>query len=326
MVLVTGGAGFLGSHVCRRLLEEGEKVFILDNFSQGNAQLLKSVRMPDISDRVEFVSGDITDFDGTLAILKKYECEKIVHTAAITFIPAAVKNPRLAFAVNTVGSFNLLEAARLLDLKKFVYVSTSSTYGDFQYTPADEKHPLEPNDIYGATKLAADRIAVSYFRTYGLPASVVRTSSIYGPGDLEKRVAKNFTENALQGIPLELDGGGSQRRTFSYVKDVAEGISLAARSKKADGEVFNVCGSEDCSIRELAETVKSIIPGTEIKVTGARKVDTKRGSLDIRKAREVLGYEPRYDLLSGLKEYIKWTVNVYSPIFKLKIKNRPADM
>lgn len=324
MILVTGGAGFIGSHICRGLVEDGEKVVVFDNFSQAGIDMLKNIRIPDIKDNLEFVNGDITDFAAVTETMKKFRVEKIIHTAAITFIPTAVKNPSLTFKVNTLGSFNLLEASRVLGLKKFVYISTASTYGDFQYTPADERHPLEPKDIYGATKLAADRIAISYHRTYGLPVSILRTSSVYGPADLEKRVAKNFIENALIGVPLELHGGGTQRRTFSYVKDVAAGVVLATKSKKSDGEVFNICGKGDHSIMDLAETVKAFIPQTKIKQVGARSIDTKRGLLSISKAKKVLGYEPKYDLHAGIKEYIRWVADVYAPAFGLKIKNRPV--
>ncbi len=325
MVLVTGGAGFIGSHVCRKLVENGENVVVFDNFSQGKMDILKKLRLSDIQDKVALVNGDITDFDSIVKTLKKYKNEKIIHTAAITFIPTAVKNPSLTFKVNTVGTFNLLEAARQFDLSKFIYVSTSSSYGNFQYTPADEKHPLEPKDIYGATKLAADRITISYYRTYDLPVSILRTSSVYGPGDLEKRVAKNFIENAIQGVPLELHGGGVQRRNFSYVKDVAEGIVLASKLKESDGEVFNICGEGVYSIKELAEVVKKFVPGTVIKEVGARSIDTKRGDLDISKAKKKLGYKPKYNIETGINEYIRWVLDVYAPAFNLKIKNGLSD-
>lgn len=324
MVMVTGGMGFIGSHICRRLLEEGQDVIVFDKFGQAEIDLIKKVRMPDFGDQIKFVSGDITDFPFVFETLKKNEIKKIVHTAAITFIPTAIKKPSLAFNVNTVGSFNLLEASRILDIEKFVYISTASTYGDFQYTPADENHPLNPKDIYGASKAAADRIAASYYSTYGLPTTIIRTSSVYGPGDLEKRVAKNFIENALQGIPLELQGGGVQRRDFSYVSDVAMGMVLALNSQKANGEVFNITGGTDHSIKDLASVIKKFIPGSTINEMGARAVDVNRGQLDISKAKGILGYSPKYDLEKGVKEYIKWVVEVYSPIYNLKIKNQPV--
>lgn len=324
MVMVTGGAGFIGSYVCRRLLEEGEEVIVFDKFRQAEIELLKKVRMPDIYDKIKFVSGDITDFPFVFETLKENGVRKIIHTAAITFIPTAIKKPSLTFNVNTVGSFNLLEASRVLDIEKFVYISTASSYGDFQYTPADENHPLNPKDIYGASKAAADRIAASYYSTYGMPTVIIRTSSVYGPGDLEKRVVKNFIENALQGIPLELQGGGIQRRDFSYVADVALGMVLALNSQKANGEVFNITGGTDFSIKDLASIIKKFIPGSTIKEVGSRAVDVNRGQLDISKAKRVLGYSPKYDLEKGVKEYIKWVVDVYSPTFDLKIKNQPV--
>ncbi|MCK5699305.1 MAG: SDR family NAD(P)-dependent oxidoreductase [Candidatus Aenigmarchaeota archaeon] len=324
MVLVTGGLGFIGSHVCRELVRRKEKVVVFDNLSQGNLEFLKKVRMPDIYDKVTFVSGDITDFASVFETLKEYGIEKIVHTAAITFIPTAIKKPSLTFNVNTVGSFNLLEASRILDMKKFVYISTASTYGDFQYTPADEKHPLNPKDIYGATKVAADRLAYSYFQTYGLSASIVRTSAVYGPGDLERRAAKAFIENALQGVPMKLEGGGLQMRDFSYVKDVALGMVLALNSSESAGEAFNITGGSEYSVKDLAEMIRKYIPGSEIEVTGARKIDAKRGMLDISKAKRVLGYNPKYDLDAGIREYVKWMVEVYAPLFGLKVKNKPV--
>lgn len=324
MVLVTGGLGFIGSHVCRELVAQDERVVVFDNFSQGNFEFLKKVRMPDICDKVEFVSGDITDFAFVFETLKEHGIEKIIHTAAITFIPTAIKKPSLTFNVNTVGSFNLLEASRILDLDRFVYISTASTYGDFQYSPADEKHPLNPKDIYGATKVAADRLACSYFHTYGLSASIVRTSAVYGPGDLERRAAKAFIENALQGIPMKLEGGGLQMRDFSYVKDVASGMVLALNSSKSAGEAFNVTGGSEYSVKNLAETIHKYIPGSKIEVTDARKVDAKRGMLDISKAMRVLGYKPKYSFDAGIREYVRWMADVYAPLFGLKVKNPPV--
>jgi UDP-glucose 4-epimerase len=324
MIMITGGIGFLGSYICRELVKDGERVLVLDKFREAEIDFLKKIRMPDIGDEVEFVSGDITDFPFVFETLKKYEVQKIIHTAAITFIPTAVKKPSLTFNVNTVGSFNLLEAGRILDIEKFVYISTASIYGDFQYTPADEKHPLNPKDIYGASKAAADRLTASYYSTYKLPTVIVRTSSIYGPGDLEKRVAKNFIENALQALPLELHGGGVQRRDFSYVADVAKGVVLALASQRARGETFNITGGTDHSIKDLAVMVKKFIPKAEIKEVGARAVDVKRGRLDISKAEKTLGYNPEYDLEKGIKDYIRWITKIYAPIFNLEVKNLPV--
>ena len=318
MILVTGGAGFIGSHVVRRLLERGEEVIIYDNLRHGDVDFLKKLRFPDAEPKI--VLGDITDFAHVFQTLKKHEIEKIIHTAAITFIPTAIENPSLTFNVNTVGTFNLLEAGRILDLEKFIYISSASTYGDFQYTPADERHPLEAKDIYGATKAAADRIAMSYYRTYDMPVTVIRTTAVYGPGDLENRVVKQFIEKALQGIPLDLQGGGEQRRDFTYVEDVAKGFILALNSDKANGEAFNISGMHDYSIKELATVIKEFIPETEVEITEVRGVDARKGELDTSKAKKILGYESEYDLRRGVKETIKWFLDVYCPVFGIETK------
>lgn len=324
--MVTGGAGFIGSHVCRNIVESGEKVIILDNIKKEHLEHVKNVRMHDFYDKIEFIQADITKPEDVMRALKENSVKRIIHTAAITFIPTAVKNPELAFNVNTVGTFNLLEASRKLDLDKFVYISSSSTYGDFQYSPADEKHPLNPKDVYGATKAAADNMTISYFRTYGLKTNVVRTSSVYGEGDLEKRVVRNFAENALQGLPMEIHGGGTQLRDFSYVKDVANGMVLAMRSKNCDGEAFNITYGEAHTIRDMAMNIKDMIPGSDIKEVGARSIDVKRGQLSIEKARKLLNYKPKYSLKDGLEHYIDWIVNVYAPLTSMKIKNKPRWM
>lgn len=323
-ILVTGGMGFIGSHVCQKLVNSGENVAIIDNVSQDTVEFLKKIRMPHIPDeKIKFISGDITDFAFVFDVLKKTRIKRIIHLAAVTFIPTAIQEPSLTFHLNTMGSFNLLEAFRILNLEKFVYISTSSVYGDFEYSPVDENHPLKPKDIYGATKAAAEIITNSYNKTYGAPTTIVRTSSVYGPGDMEKRVVKSFIENALLGKPMQLQGGGTQRRDFSYVKDVAEGIILALNSGGGKGETFNITGGKDYSIKEMAQFVQKYIPNTELQETEARGMDIKRGQLDISKAKNLLNYNPKYDLETGIKEYIGWMVNTYFPASDLKPINKP---
>lgn len=322
-VLVTGGAGFIGSQICRFLSNKGYEVFILDRMNQEQLNIAKKLRLSDIWDKIKIISGDICDFPLVYSILKENEINKIIHTAAITFIPTAVKNPSLTFKTNVEGSFNMLEASRLLDIEKVLYISTASVYGDFQTPLADEKHPLEPKDIYGATKLAADRITLVYGKTYGMDTSIVRTTSVYGPGDLENRVVRVFIGNALTGKEICLQGGGLQRRDFSYVKDVARGISLALLSNKTNGEVVHIAGKKDYSIKDLSNIISKYVQNTKIIETPGRAVDTNKGKLDISKAKKLFNYEPEYDLEEGVKEYINWFVNVQAPFFELKIINKP---
>jgi len=157
-----------------------------------------------------------------------------------------------------------------------------------------------------------------------LDISIIRTTSVYGPGDLENRAAKVFIENALTGKEIPLHGGGLQRRNFSYVKDVATGIVLAILSDKIKGEVIHIAGKQDNEVKELAKTIIKFIPGAKLVKTPSRSVDVKKGRLDISKAKKLLNYRPKFDLEDGIKDYIKWFVNVYAPIFELKIVNKPV--
>ncbi len=323
MIAITGGAGFLGSHIYTMAVKSGRKATILDVLNRDKFDEIKKIRFNGFSNSIKYTQIDITDTTAVNEYFKKNDVEEIVHTAALTYIPFAVENPRKAFEVNLTGTFNLLEASRHKGIKRFVYVSTSSTYGDFQKIPADETHPLCPKDIYGATKAAADLMVQSYGKTYLLPISIVRTSSIYGPGELEKRVVKNFVENALSGKPLELQGGGELRRDFSYVEDVANGIIRILESEEAIGEMFNITGGTDHSIRELAETVKKYIPKTEFIFTEGRKIDLKRGQLDLSKAERLVGYKPEFDLDRGVREYTRWICDVYAPVYNLEVIRKP---
>ncbi len=325
MILVTGGLGFIGSHLCNALAARSEKVVAFDNAGAEQTAFLKRVRADgEWGDSVTVVSGDILDHSRIIETLRSHAVDRVIHTAAMSFIPETVRKPVQAFRVNTEGTLHLLEASRLAGVRKFVFVSTSSVYGDLQRVPADEQHPIEPKDIYGATKAAADRIAISYHRTYRLPVAIVRTSSVYGPGDLENRVAKVFIENGLQGKPIDLQAGGTQRRDFSYVKDVARGILAALDSEKAVGEVFNITGGQDHSIRDLAEILRKFLPGLQIRTTGSREVDTNRGRMDISKARRILGYVPKYTLEEGVRDYLKWYRDFYAPLAGLPVRCAPV--
>lgn len=311
-VLVTGGGGFLGSHVCRELVQRKLRVVGLDMLSEAT-RFTERLRLSDIREQVQMIYTDIRDPTALAEAIQKYGVDAIVHTAALTFIPTAFANPALTFDINTAGTMNLLEAARIHGVKKFIYISTASIYGDFTEPQLREDAPPRPKDVYGATKAAADLLTMSYHRSYHLPACVIRTTTIYGPGDLEDRVVKQFVERALLGKPLELHGSGAQYRDFSYVKDVARGIALALLSPRSTGETFHLSGNSVHTIQELASMIQELIPGASVASKEARAVDARKGALDTTKARTVLGYEPRYSLRKGLEEYIRWMRTVYLP-------------
>ena len=281
MILVTGGLGLIGSAVVEELSKIDRNYKIID-LPEHNIIYHKECE----------------------EIFSKYRPTEVIHCAAISHIPDAIGNPQKAFEVNVVGTWNLLQAARDYKVDKFILVSSTSTYGDFEGNVVTEEYPLSPKNYYGSTKACCEFLARSYYSTFKVPTCVVKTSSVYGPGEKHPRVVKNFVERALKHETLKVEGG-VQRRAFTYVKDVVNGIMLALLSDKSVGEVFNITGDAEHSIVELAEVVNSFLP-CGIHITGNRSDDLKRGRVSCQKAYDILGYRAEYSLESGIKEYIEW--------------------
>ena len=211
--------------------------------------------------------------------------------------------------INLVGTVNVLESIREVDsVKRFVYASSSMVYGDFERMPADEKHPTNPLDVYGGTKLSSEILTRVYSKQYGIKYTIIRPSAVYGPTDVNRRVTQIFVENALMGKPLALHNGGESKLDFTYVEDTANGFVLALRSKKAENEAFNITRGEGRSLKELAEIIQRLVPGTRIERKEASKDEKRpeRGTLDISKARKLLGYKPQYSLEEGMKMYVEF--------------------
>jgi len=322
LILVTGGMGFIGSHIVRELMAQNQNVLIFDNISEEKLSIAKRLRFPGV-DELSLVSGDLCDLEGVKVVFSENDIDCVVHTAAMSFIPDTLEKPYLAFRVNLVGTLNVLEAAREFDLDRIVHLSTSSVYGDVEYLPIDEGHPLNPKDVYGGSKLAAEKAVEAYCKSFGLKTTIIRPTNVYGPGDLYNRVIKIFIENALLGKELRLQGGGLQTRDFTYVKDTVRGIVSTLDDNSAIGEIFNISYGEDHSIREVAEIISRFIPGTSVEVTPGRRIDVQRRRLDIGKAKRILSYDPMFDLERGVKEYIKWTAETYFPFSGLEVKNHP---
>ncbi len=314
-VFITGGAGFVGYHLVQELLAGGHGVVVYDNLvnyipphqSRYNHYLQK--RLSVLRGRVELIKGDICDADHLTRAAHETKSDIVIQLAGVPLASACNQLTREAMAVNLQGTVALLEAVQKNPLvKRVIYTSSSFVYGNFRYDPADEKHPLNPIDIYGATKLAGENLIKGFGNKLGVEYVIVRPSAVYGPTDANRRVSQIFVENALEGKPLVLDNGGLSRIDFSYVKDVAKGFMLAALKPEAKNEVFNITAGEGRSLKEFAEILKTLIPNLQ---TAERSLDPsevrpERGSLDISKARAVLGYEPKYRLEDGLREYVEY--------------------
>ncbi len=311
-VLITGGAGFIGSYVSRKLLDQGHEVIIYDAFVHYISPL-KSVlkdftelRFEGIADQIDFRRGDTRDKAHLRRIILETKPDHILHLAALPIADLSNRHSEEALASILEGAVNVLEVLRDVDfVNRFVYISSSMIYGDFEQVPAPEDHPKRPKDIYGGTKYAGEILTETYSRRYNIPYSIIRPSAVYGPFDVNRRVSQIFVENALLGKPITLYGGGRQVLDFTFVEDIADGIIKVMFSKKGLGEAFNITYGLGYTLRELADILLTHFEDLEIKIVEEEDVfRPKRGALSIEKAKSLVGYDPQYSLDAGIQRYL----------------------
>jgi len=314
-VFIIGGAGFIGVNIAKELVERGDEVVLHDAFLnyispfKSNYEKLLKIRFKGINDKVKVIRGDMRHKGRLLKILKAERPDKVILLAALPIATTSNEFSEDAMGINLNGTVNVLEAIREVDsVNQFIYTSSSMVYGDFQYAPADEKHPTNPMCVYGGTKLSAELLTKVFSKQYGINYTIIRPSAVYGPTDVNRRVSQIFVENALMGKPLILHNGGLSKLDFTYIKDIAHGYVLALDSPNAIGETFNLTRGEGRSLKEFAEIIQRHIPGTQIEERPVPKDEKRpeRGALDITKARNLLGYDPKYSLEEGLQEYIEF--------------------
>ncbi len=309
-ILVTGGAGFVGSNVVRKLIEAGDTVIVYDNFTQYFSPLEVeyqknlALRFDDIKDSIIWVRADTRDKSDLREVVARYKPSHIIHLAAMPLADLSYHRSEEALGSILMGTFNALQAAQQVGgVSRFVYISSSMVYGDFQRTPTDEEHPKKPVDLYGGMKYAGEILVESFSRRMGIEYAIVRPSAVYGPTDINRRVSQLFVEKALRGEPLELRGG-DVTLDFSYVNDTASGIVLATKHPNGANQVFNITYGQGRTLREYVEILRTLIPNIQFIETSAETHRPKRGSLDITKARNLLGYAPEYPLEVGLPLYV----------------------
>ncbi len=299
MYLVTGGAGFIGSHLVERLVESGHRVRVLDNLSTGRRENLGNV-----ADRIEFVEGDIRARDVVCQAVEGID--GIFHLAAIASVPRSVEAPLEAHAVNVTGTLHVYEEARRAGVRRVVLSSSTAVYGDTSHMPLSEDLPMRPLSPYAATKAACELYAGVYSRTMGVEVVALRYFNVYGPrqdptGPYAGVIAR-FIDCMVKGIAPVLYGGGQQTRDFVFVDDVVE-ANLRAMQAAADaaGEAFNVASGQSVSVRRLAELIAELTGfAGEFEVRPARPGDILHSAASIEKARSALGYTPKISLETGL--------------------------
>lgn len=302
-VLVTGGAGFVGSIIVTKLLKEGAKVTVLDNLYTGMIS-----QIPKHKD-VSFIQGDVEDSELIDQLVKEHQL--IIHAAAKNII-ASTKNPLDDFKTNIGGTLNILLSAKKYKVEKMVYTGSASIYGNPESLPIKEDSSVYTLSPYAVSKLAGENYFVSFYESYDLPCSVVRYSNVYGinqdPKNPYSGVIAKFFASAMKNENIKIHGDGEQTRDFTFVDDAANATIEALKNPKSIGMIFNTGTGIETSINKLAETIIKITDSTsEIEYIEKRDIDNiRRRAVSIEKIRRVLRWSPRYTMNTGLKETYKW--------------------
>lgn len=308
-LLVTGGAGFIGSHLTRRLLERGDRVTVLDDFNDFYDPRRKrdNVRSCEGSDGFDLVEGDIRDAELVERLFAGRKFDAVVHLAARAGVRPSLAQPILYEDVNCIGTLRLLEAARRHGPATFVFGSSSSVYGINRKLPFSEDDPVDlPISPYATTKRAGELLCFNYHHLYGLRVSCLRFFTVYGPAQRPEMAIHKFTDLVARGEPVPLFGDGTSRRDYTYVDDVVDGIEAAL--ELAPGfEIINLGGSQTTELRELVEMIAGEM-GIEARIDWQPEQpgDVPVTFADVRKARRLLGWEPKVGIRKGLRRFVAW--------------------
>lgn len=311
-VLVTGADGFIGSHLTEELVKKGYEVKAFTYYNSfGTWGWLDSLSK-EILDHVEIFSGDIRDPNGVRTAVKGVE--EVFHLAALIAIPFSYHSPDSYVDTNIKGTLNVLQAVRDLEVSKVLITSTSEVYGTAKYVPIDEQHPYQGQSPYSATKIGADRLAESFYRSFGSPITIVRPFNTYGPRQSARAVIPTIVSQLLAGKDEIKLGSLTPTRDFNYVKDTVSGFIAIAESDKTIGEEINIATQMEISIGELArEIINQINPKAQIVCEEQRlrpeKSEVNRLLGSNEKIRALTGWTPQYTLKQGIQETIEWIKN-----------------
>ena len=301
--LVTGGAGFIGSHLSEELVRRGHRVRVADSLITGKRSNLSHIP------GVEFLEGDLADLE--VARRAAEGCEYVLHQAAIPSVPRSVKDPLTSNRANVDGTLNVLLASRDAGVKRLVFAASSSAYGDTPTLPKHEKMPTNPLSPYALQKVIGEEYLRMFTRLYGLETVAIRYFNVFGPRQDPTSpysgVISVFATALLENRSPTIYGDGNQTRDFTYVANVVDGVLRACEAPGASGEVINVATGGRISLNQLFEEMRKLV-GATVTPTYAegRKGDVRDSQADITKARELLGYEPTVSFEEGLKKTVEW--------------------
>ena len=303
-VFVTGGAGFIGSNLIPKLLSQGHKVIVFDNFSTGVMANLEAFKS---HTNFAFEKGDIRDREAVQSALQNVT--SIIHLAAQIDVTASVENPLQTHEINVTGTLNLLQEAAKNKVEKFVFASSTAVYGETTLLPIKEETPTKPISPYAASKAAAESYLSAYAHCFGLETITLRFFNVYGKKNHNSPysgVITKFLQKAQNNQNLTVEGDGEQTRDFIHVSDVVNGIALALNSKQTPGEVFNICTGKPTSINQLAEIIKKITcKDLSVKHGPPRVGDIKHNYGNPTKTKKALRFEATVDLAAGLRTLVE---------------------
>lgn len=309
--LVTGGAGFIGSNICKALAHEGAKITVLDNLSTGYKSNLDGIK------NITLIEGDIRDTDAVKQAVSG--CDTVFHLAASVGNKRSIDNPSEDSEINVMGTLRVLEAARAVGVRKIVTSSSAGIYGELKTIPISECHPLDPITPYGASKLYTEKMSLAFAHTYEIEVICLRYFNVYGPNqrfDAYGNVIPIFAFRALHGDPIIIFGNGLQTRDFVHVNDVVQANIKAAKNQGTSG-AFNIASSTQMRIIDLANDINSHLnTPVPIEYHKPRTGDVEHSLADISAARAAFDYMPAIDMKLGLAEYMNWAKN------ESKLKNQ----
>jgi nucleoside-diphosphate-sugar epimerase len=335
-IALIGGAGFIGHNLALELARRGAKVDIIDglqvnnllaftsNISDPNRELYLRI----INHRLEKLQDaeipvhvlDARDYHALTLKLSQLKPEVIIQLAAVAHAGRSNKDPYSTFDHSLRTLENALDNARN-GCEHFIFLSSSMVYGNFQASEVSEDHQLNPIGIYGALKVAGEKMVIAYQQVFGIPFTIFRPSALYGPGCVSRRVGQVFIENAIHGQKLKIEGDGSESLDFTYIEDLVEGISLSINNPSALNQIFNLTYGNARSMLEMVNIIREFFPEVEVEYAERDRLMPVRGTLSIEKARKLLDYSPKNPLDVGLPKYIRWYEELLGNKAKVAVGN-----
>jgi nucleoside-diphosphate-sugar epimerase len=322
-IALIGGAGFIGHNLALDLKARGADVHVIDGLEVNH--LVHYAALPPeepnrdlyikiLLERLDLLNKaavplhrqDARDYNGLSRALGEIEPDVIVHLAAVAHANRSNKDPFSTFDHSLRTLENALDYSRHPRVEQFIYFSSSMVYGNFLTPEVDETHALDPIGIYGALKLAGEKMVIAYQQVFGLEYTIMRPSALYGPRCVSRRVSQAFIESALVGDTLRVDGEGDEKLDFTWVGDVVDGVCCAIERPEARNEIFNLTAGKGRALRELVTLVQEHFPEIEVEYVERDALRPFRGTLSVEKARRLMGYDPKTELEEGLAKYVEW--------------------